>query len=136
MNDAEYRLFLAALSRQRSPYELRALADTPMIIWDAGDDPTTGATPSAVHMEPFKLAERWLAGRVRAVSVEVDGAVPRNRCVFNCSDGSVQESGCDNDPQDIQNCMDAVKGRCTSSGAKVTTLQFGPGMLAKKSTAA
>ena len=131
MNESEYKLLLAVMRGEFHLGDLNALPPARMTVWMAGEDPATSAPRPSVYLSPVIIARRWRTGVVNAVSLEVDGLVPRNRCVFNCSDGSVQESGCDNDPQDIQNCMDAVKGCCRSSGV-VTTIPVRPGMFPTK----
>ncbi len=134
MNVSEFRLLISVLSRQRAPHELPSLPPMRMRIWGADEDPAAAPHQALIELTPNALARRWLNEAVRAASFEVDGVVPRNRCVFSCSDGTVQESGCANDPQDIQNCMDAVKGRCVSG--TITTISFGPGTLRKRPTSA
>jgi hypothetical protein len=59
------------------------------------------------------LLEKWSAGEVKAISVEVKTAQGIKRgCVQRCEDGTVQRGLCSETGDDILHCIEALKGRC------------------------
>jgi hypothetical protein len=130
MNQPEYQQFLATIRQDERFGALRSLAPIQVRIWASSEDPVRLPRslhwPEPVRIAPYELVRLFRARLISAISLELDAPPPRARCVFSCPDGTISESKCSNDADDIRNCLDAVKSRCGSGSSKVNIVEIDP----------
>jgi hypothetical protein len=72
------------------------------------------------QISPFELLRQWheLAFGILAFCMPVlEGTHASHSCVARCRNGEVQESLCSETEEDIANCFEATKNRCSPGGS-------------------